>query len=113
MPNPVEEIVQRQVDAYNRQDLNAFLDCYHDDAKLYRHPNVLNESGREEMRERYADRFADNPDLRATIMSRMVLGRFVIDQERATGLPGGRTLDAIAIYEVVEGKIANVWFIVN
>ena len=46
-------------------------------------------------------------------MARIVLGRFVIDQERATGLPGGRMLDAVAIYEVIDGKIANVWFIVN
>jgi len=35
----------------------------------------------------------------------------VIDHEEVTGMPDGRTVRAVAIYEVRDGKIRNVWFI--
>jgi hypothetical protein len=39
----------------------------------------------------------------------MVSGHIVFDQERITGLPGGE-LAAVAVYEVIEGRIETVWF---
>jgi hypothetical protein len=39
------------------------------------------------------------------------MGSTVIDQELVTGLPDGRTVNAIAIYEVVGELIAKVTFI--
>jgi hypothetical protein len=52
-----ESVVQRQVDAYNRRDLDGFLACYADDAKLWRPPHQLTESGIEALRHRYRERF--------------------------------------------------------
>ena len=82
-----EAIVQRQLEAYNRRDLDAFLACYADDARLWRAPATLTESGREALRARYQRRFEGAPALHATILQRIVLGRFVVDHERVTGVP--------------------------
>ncbi len=106
-----EKVVQRQVEAYNRRDLEAFLACYADDAKLWRPPHELAESGIEGLRRRYRKRFDDAPNLHATIVRRIVLDRFVVDHEHVTGTQDG-PFDAIATYEVVEGRIVNAWFLV-
>jgi len=106
-----EQVVQRQVDAYNRRDLEGFLACYAEDAKLWRPPHALTESGIDALRERYRARFGNAPSLQATIKRRLVLDRFVVDWEHVTGIAQG-SLDAIAAYEVVDGRIANVWFLV-
>jgi hypothetical protein len=105
-----EAVVQRQVDAYNRRDLEGFLACYAEDARLWRPPQHLTETGIEALRGRYRERFDRAPGLRATIMRRIVLDRFVVDWEHVVGIPEGDQ-HAIATYEVVDGRIANVWFL--
>ncbi len=106
-----EKVVQRQVEAYNRRDLDAFLACYAEDARLWRPPDRLTEAGHDALRRRYRRRFDDAPNLHATIVRRIVLDRFVVDHEHVTGTPEG-SFDAIATYEVIDGRIANVWFCV-
>jgi hypothetical protein len=105
-----EAIVQRQLEAYNNRDLDAFLACYADDAKLWRAPATLTEMGREALRERYRRRFDGAPALHATILERIVFDRFVVDHERVTGVPEG-VLETVVTYEVVNGRIANAWFL--
>jgi uncharacterized protein (TIGR02246 family) len=105
-----ESVVQRQLDAYNRRDLAAFLACYADDAKLYRPPQTPWLAGRDAIAARYGPMFEQSPSLHATIVKRIVLDRFVIDHERVDGQPRG-AFDAAAIYEVVDGRIANAWFV--
>ena len=56
----------------------------------------------------YRERFDHAPALQATIKRRIVLDRFVVDWEHVNGVPEG-AFDAIATYEVVGGRIANVW----
>jgi hypothetical protein len=106
-----EKVVQRQVEAYNRRDLDAFLACYAEDARLHRPPDRLTDQGHEALRRRYRKRFEGAPNLHATIVRRIVLDRFVVDHEHVTGTPEG-PFDAIATYEVIDGRIANVWFCV-
>jgi hypothetical protein len=110
--NPTAEaIVQKQLEAYNARDLDAFVATYTEDVQLFDLPDKLVTSGRAELRERYARRFAD-PLLHATIVNRIVLGDTVVDHERLRrGSPEGPgTLEAIAVYHVRDGKIAKVWF---
>ena len=106
-----EEIVQSQVEAYNRHDLEAFLATYAEDVALYTHPGKLDLSGIGAMRESYGELFETYPELRVEITTRIVQGRFVIDQEIVEGIPGAGDITAVAIYEVRDGKIQNVWFI--
>jgi hypothetical protein len=103
-----EQIVQAQVAAYNRADLEALLSFYSQDSKLYDHPGRLTESGLAEIRQRYARRLSQTPQLRVT--GRMVQGDFVLERVEAFGA-GAEPARTITIYEVRHGKIANVWFI--
>ena len=106
-----EQVVQAQLDAYNSHDIDAFMATYAPDLKLYTHPDRLMASGAEQVREQYGRLFANTPNLNARVAKRTVQGRFVIDQEIVTGLPNGGEMSAVAIYEVRDGLIQNVWFI--
>lgn len=107
-----EAIVQRQVDAYNARDLDGFLATYAEDAELFAFPATSQTKGKEELRKLYAPIFTDT-SLHAAIVKRIVMGNVVIDHERARVklTEGPAILEAIAIYEVSNGKIAKVTFI--
>lgn len=105
-----EPVVQAQVEAYNAKNIEAFLATYSDDAELFEFPDKLIARGKEQLRERYSARFVE-PQLHAEIVKRIVLGDTVVDHERVrrTFPDGPGTLDAIAIYEVRDGKITRAW----
>lgn len=107
-PSP-EVVVQEQLDAYNRKDLEGFMNTYSDDIKLYTFPDQLSVGSREQMWQDYKGYFDRTPDLHAKLVKRMVLGNKVIDQEEVTA--NGRTFQAVAIYEVRNGKIYKVTFL--
>ncbi|MBT8303372.1 MAG: nuclear transport factor 2 family protein [Bacteroidia bacterium] len=105
----VEAIVQKQLDAYNKRDIDAFMATYAKDVKLYNYPNELQTDGQETMRKSYKAWFDQTPDLRAFIKKRMVIGNKVIDEEQVTA--NGKIFHAVAIYEVENGLIKKVTFI--
>jgi hypothetical protein len=108
--NPLQ-VVQAQVDAYNRRDIDAFLNTYAPEVNLYNFPDELLFSGLESMHEGYAKLFEKAPQLHASITNRVTQGNYVIDQEVVTGIPGAKEHTAVAIYEVKDGKIVKVWFL--
>jgi hypothetical protein len=103
-----ETVVQRQLDAYNARDIDALLATYAPDARQYEHPGTLLATGAAEMRARMAVRFQE-PDLHARLLQRAVMGNIVIDHEEVTrNFPEGRgSVEMVAIYEVVDGRIAS------
>jgi hypothetical protein len=105
------DVVQRQVNAYNARNMEAFITTYSSDAKLFQYPNLLVASGREEIRTRYERLFSGTRPLHAQILQRISAGRTVIDQERSTGLPDARTSEGFVIYEVTDRLIRNVTLI--
>jgi hypothetical protein len=109
--SPAEQVVQVQLEAYNRRDLEGFLATYSPEIRIYLHPDRLLMSGLDQMRKEYGEAFAANPNGRAAITGRMVQGNYVVDHEHVTGQADGREIRAVAIYEVRDGKIRNVWFI--
>src|SRR3954470_20889263 len=52
-----EQVVQEQVEAYNRHDIEAFLKTYSAEIKVFDFPDTLRFSGLEAMRERYGKLF--------------------------------------------------------
>jgi len=104
-----EKIVQQQLDAYNKRDIDAFMATYTKDIKLYNYPEELRTEGQKAMRERYDNFFKNTPDLHAFIKKRIVIGNKVIDEEQIT--INGKIYNAVAIYEVENGKIKKVTFI--
>ena len=106
-----EDIVQQQVNAYNARNIEAFLATYSSRIKIFDHPDNLLWSGLEEMRKAYMRRFESAPHLHCEIVNRIVLGNFVIDREKITGLPDDQVINTVVIYEVQEGLIRQAWFL--
>jgi hypothetical protein len=104
------DIVARQFDAYNRQDLDAFIGCYAPDVVVANLNGDITQVGGEGLRERYAKTFADFPENRARLVNRIHLGNVVIDHEDVSRGPGKDRFEVIAIYTVSDGLIARVDF---
>ncbi len=103
-----EDLAQRQLNAYNFRNIEAFLEPYADDVEVYNFPDQLQFTGKEAMRKGYAQMFANTPNLHCELVNRIVQGNTVIDQERVQF--GDRILEAIAIYHIENGKIQKVYF---
>ena len=104
-------LAQAQLDAYNRRDIEAFLEPYADTVSVYRYPAQLLSKGKENMRKEYAQMFQQLPDLHCTLVKRIVLGQTVIDEESVFIGKGLPLVRAVAIYTISGGKIDSVTFI--
>jgi hypothetical protein len=76
------DVVQRQVDAYNRRDLDVFMACYAPAAVIQWADGSQRLSGHEAIRARYAELFARAPNLNAEILGRLRAGEWTVDEER-------------------------------
>ena len=109
--NP-ESIVQRQLEAYNAHDLEGLVASYAPKAQLFDHTGAILAEGEAQLRDRFAVRFQET-NLHARLFKRMVMGRFVVDHEQVTRTfpEGTGSVELIATYEVIDGKIAKAWFL--
>jgi hypothetical protein len=110
-PGTPESVVEAQLAAYNRRDLEGFAAAYAPDAVVYDPPEQIRAAGMESIRRICGKSFAEAPSARATISHRLIQGNFVVDQESVSGLTGGRSAAAVIIYEVRDGKIRRVWIL--
>ena len=106
--NP-EIVVNKQLEAYNSEDLEAFTATFTNDVKLYEYPDKETSSGINALKESYKNWFDRVENLNAKVTSRIVIGNKVIDKEEVSA--NGQVFHAIAIYEVQNGKIKKVTFI--
>jgi hypothetical protein len=105
-----EDAVQRQLEAYNARDLERFVAEYAEDVQVFRPPAtepLL--SGRKAFGEHYAKNRFTLPNLHARVVNRIVNGDVIVDHEFVTGI-GDAEVSVVAVYKIVEGKIATVWF---
>ncbi|MCX6216597.1 amidohydrolase family protein [Spirosoma sp.] len=105
-----EDLAQRQLNAYNAHDIEAFLEPYADDIELYDLPNKLISKGKDAMRQDYGMFFAKASALHCELVNRMVVGNTVVDHERVTVVAGKAPMEAVAIYKIENGKIKKVYF---
>ena len=104
-----EDVVNRQLDAYNSRDIDQFVATYSEDIKIYNSKNELIMDGHEQLRKRYENLFKNTPNLHCKIENRIIINNKVIDKERVTA--NDRIIEAVAVYEVTDGKIIKVTFI--
>ena len=104
-----EAIVQRQVNAYNAKNIEEFMNTYSADVELYDFPQKVFVKGSDEMKKIYGKLFSESPSLYCEIENRIVMGNTIIDKEKVRR--GKQIIHAVAIYEVVGGKIKKVTFI--
>jgi len=110
MAKSASDIVQSQVDAYNAYDLDRFCSLFCETVQIWDFPDTLILEGKERLRKRYADRFANSPGLEARILDRRTFGAYVIDTEhlRSEAFPEH---EAVVIYKVENDLICKVWFL--
>ena len=103
--------VQKQLEAYNARDIDAFMPWWADDCQYYAFPSTLSAGSLAEIRERHVERFKE-PDLHGKLLTRIVVGNVVIDHETVTRTfrEGKGEVDVVCIYEVENGKITKAWF---
>lgn len=112
-PTPAAALVQRQLEAYNAHDLEAFLATYSPDIEIFDITDAASPqmTGLEGMRAVYGEMFATMPNLRCDLGNRIADGAFVVDHEIcAMSEPGDPPERAIAIYQVEDNLIRRVWF---
>lgn len=100
-------LVQRQLNAYNGHNLEAFLEPYAEDVEIYEFPNKLQMKGKEAMRKAYQF-ITQTPTLHCELRGRIIQGNTVIDHERVRF--GNNVVYAVAIYKIANGKIQQVYF---
>ncbi|MEE9693473.1 nuclear transport factor 2 family protein [Aeromonas hydrophila] len=106
----VELPVEAQFQAYNAHDLEAFLACFCEAFKGYRMPTESPSTvGKGALRAFYAEHRFNNPQLRAELLSRTVIGNKVFDHELIYGL-SPEPLESMAVFEVGVGLIKTAWF---
>ena len=108
--NPHIDIAGRQLDAYNAQDLDTYVSFFAEDCLVSGLNGVPSETSREAIRARYAKAFAQFPENRAVLKSRIAVGNTVVDHELVIRAPGGEQFEIIAIYTFKDGLIARVDF---
>jgi uncharacterized protein (TIGR02246 family) len=107
------DVVQRQLDAYNAQNLDAFAATYSDDVLITRGPEKKPfVQGKQELREVYGKMFTKYPNCRARLAERKTEGdNVVLDHEIVTGR-GPERPDPWDVgfvrYMVENGKIKTV-----
>lgn len=106
-----EALVQKQVDAYNAQDLEVFLSTFHPEVEFIEWPDRLAMRGHEAFRACYGALWASSPRLRADILNRIVIGRFVIDQELLVNHADGVRPALAVIYEMQGELIRRFWVV--
>lgn len=102
-------LVQRQLNAYNARNIEAFLEPYADDVELYEYPDKLFSKGKDKMRKDYQQMFEKLPDLHCEIKERTINGNVITDKEIVTGM-GPNKVEATAIYHIANNKISKVYF---
>jgi hypothetical protein len=100
-----EQIVQRQVNAYNHHDAQVFAETYAAGAVVQRPGTYVRT--RAAIASAYESLFTSNPQLHVEIVERTVNGESVVDKERVSGFANGGGLDAIVTYTVTDGEIVS------
>jgi hypothetical protein len=107
-----EEVVEKQLTAYNAHDIDAFMATYSPTIEVLRFPSgdvVFTDVAA--FRQEYAAYFKETPP-HVKIDKRILRGNFVIDYEIGND-PENGNWEAVAIYEVVDDLIQRVWFVQN
>ena len=108
-PGSPAGIVDAQIAAHNSGDVEAFAAFFADDVEFYDlgPDNPMTMQGKAALIKRYRPGMTKlRPRMR--LLNRIVDGRFVIDKEQV--IAGSNNNSGAAIYEIVDGKIARVWF---
>jgi hypothetical protein len=105
-----KEVVQENLQFYNKSDIDGFMSSFADSITLYnlgKSEPIAN--GKEAIRNLYKGLFDTSPKLHSTILNRTIIGNKVIDYELIKGRRGSKSpIKLVMIYEVTGGKISRM-----
>jgi hypothetical protein len=106
-----EVVIQRQLDAYNAKNVDAWLGTYAPDAKQFELGGPLLADGHAQIRARALGRFKE-PHLHAQLIRRKTFGNVVIDHEDVTRTfpEGPGRVELVCVYVVEKGLIQSASF---
>jgi hypothetical protein len=99
------DVLDRVLEALNARDLDAFVDCYTEDATIERDFDNVVVRGHAELRARYGEMFERFPELHVEPLYRLETGTFVVRHEEVTGR--GEPERHSAHYQLRDGRIAR------
>ena len=110
-----QQTIEAYIDAFNGRDFDAMWALVDDQAHWVRVSGTTVTSmlgGREALRDATREYVAANPTARATLLSVAALGNFVqtIQATSTSSEAGGTRQCAATTYELVDGRIATVWY---
>ena len=109
------DVVRAHIDAENAHDVERILATLADSFQLH----VLHANGRDSVhymdhsaqRRSYQRAVTAAPDSHFEVLSQIQSGPFVVNREEASGLPGGASEVGLAMYRIVNGRIATLWIL--
>lgn len=106
-----DQIVQKQLEAYNAREIDSFMACFHPDIEIWTlGADEASAIGKEAVKTLYAALFEQSPQLHSTVLNRSVIGSKVIDYERISGRKGSNEdLFLVMIYEIKDNLIWRAW----
>ena len=108
-----ESVIKRHVDAYNTHDIRAFMATFANDAEIYDFPAKLLMKGSSQIEDFYANKRFNDSTLHLNIANRIIMDHIIVDHEKIVmAYPEGTgRFEAIATYEVQDGKIQKITLI--
>lgn len=104
--------VEDQLTAYNNRDIDQFVLNFSEDCVIEDGQGNLIMQGRAMIYEKYKAMFEASPQLHCKIVSRIVLGEYVLDEENVTGRMGNPAMShVVAVYRIENDSITHVRFL--
>ena len=110
-----EAVVRAHLEAENAHDVARILATLADTVAMH----VIGANGRDSvslldhdaLRHNYERAVSAVPRSHFTALSQIVSGPWVMSREEVSGLPDGTRDEGLAMYRVVDGKIAGLWIL--
>ena len=109
--NEAAIVVQKQLEAYNARDIDAFLATFSDDIVFFNFPKEETFKGITQLREVFGNLFKNSPDLYCYIKDVIATDDMVIVHEKVRFRKNQVMQDYIAMYKVSNGKITELYFL--
>ena len=108
----MSKIVEKQIEAYNKKDLEEFLACYAEETQAFMlESNQQLTNGKEQLRQIMSKSFLDAPESNSSVLNSLTQGNLVINKEKITGhTKNDMIITTLSIYEVINNQITKVWF---
>lgn len=104
-------IVDDQIEAYNSQDIEKFLNCYADDVQVYMlEQGKMITNGKEQLGNIMTGAFKATPNSKTTVISKIKQNNLIVNHERIVGHVEGKAVLTVSIYEITNNKISKLWF---